>query len=59
MRVGLEDGLYIKPNGELAVDNAAQVTKIRRILEDLDFEIADTSDAREMLHLKGIDQVGF
>ena len=27
VRVGMEDGLYIKPNGELAVDNAAQVRK--------------------------------
>lgn len=59
VRVGLEDGLYIRPNGELAVDNAAQVTKIKGILEALDFEIADTAEAREMLHLKGIDKVGF
>ena len=59
VRVGLEDGLYIKPNGELAVDNAAQVTKMRNIIEMLDYEVADTTEAREMLHLKGIDKVGF
>lgn len=59
VRVGLEDGLYIRPNGELACDNAAQVAKLKNILELLDFEIADSKEAREMLHLKGKDQVGF
>jgi len=59
VRVGLEDGLYIKPNGELAHDNAAQVAKIRTILEDLDFEIAAPADAREQLQLKGMDKVNF
>ncbi len=59
VRVGMEDGLYIKPNGELAVSNAAQVEKIRRILEDLDYEIATPEEAREMLHLKGGDKVCF
>lgn len=59
VRVGLEDGLYIKPNGELAMDNAAQVKKIRTILEALDYDIASTAEAREMLHLKGIDKVEF
>ena len=59
VRVGLEDGLYIKPNGELAVDNKAQVTKMRSILEALDFEIADADEARKMLHLKGTGKVGF
>lgn len=59
VRVGMEDGLYIHPNGELAVDNAAQVRKIRGILEALDFEIASPEEAREMLHLKGGDKVNF
>jgi uncharacterized protein (DUF849 family) len=59
VRVGLEDGLYIKPNGELAVDNAAQVTKIKNILESLDYEIATVEEARESLHLKGMDKVEF
>ncbi len=59
VRVGMEDGLYIKPNGELAVDNAAQVAKIKGILEALDYEIASTGEARQMLHLKGIDKVSF
>jgi len=59
VRVGLEDGLYIKPSGELAVDNAAQVTKIKGILESLDYEIATPDDAREQLDLKGLDKVNF
>ena len=59
VRVGMEDGLYIKPNGELAVDNAAQVTKIKGILEALDFEIASPDEARAMLSLKGADKVRF
>ena len=59
VRVGLEDGLYIKPNGELARSNAHQVEKIRRILEDLDYEIASPDEAREQLKLKGADKVEF
>ena len=59
VRVGLEDGLFINPNGELAVDNAAQVTKVIRIMEDLDYEIASSAEAREYLHLKGGDNVKF
>ena len=59
VRVGMEDGLYIKPNGELAVDNAAQVKKMKGILESLDYEIASPDEAREQLQLKGIDKVNF
>lgn len=59
VRVGLEDGLYIKPSGEFAVDNAAQVSKICHILEDLDFEIASPDEAREILGLKGKNKVNF
>ncbi len=58
VRVGLEDSLYLG-KGELAPSNAAQVTKIRRILEDLSLEIATPDEARQMLDLKGGDQVGF
>lgn len=59
VRVGLEDGLYIRPDGELARNNAEQVSKIKNVLELLDFEIADSKEAREILHLKGKDRVGF
>jgi uncharacterized protein (DUF849 family) len=58
VRVGLEDSLYIG-KGQLAKSNAEQVTKIRRILEDLSMEIATPAEAREMLKLKGGDRVGF
>ena len=59
VRVGMEDGLYINPQGGLAQSNAEQVRKIRRILELLDFEIADSKEARKMLHLKGKENTAF
>lgn len=58
VRVGLEDSLWIGP-GELAKTNAEQVTRIRTILEALNFEIATPDEARELLNLKGKDKVGF
>ena len=58
VRVGLEDNLYLKP-GVKAKSNAEQVSKIRRILEELSFEVATPSDVREMLHLKGAENVHF
>ncbi len=56
VRVGLEDNLYLGL-GELAHNNAAQVKKIRTILEALSLEIATPDEARKMLHLKGADKV--
>ena len=58
VRVGLEDSLFLG-RGQLAASNAEQVTKIRRILEDLGHEIATPDEAREMLALKGGDRVNF
>ena len=58
VRVGLEDSLYIG-RGRMATTNAEQVSKIRRILEELSLEIATPDEARAMLHLKGGDRVGF
>ncbi|MFM9857584.1 3-keto-5-aminohexanoate cleavage protein [Pseudoxanthobacter sp. M-2] len=58
VRVGLEDSLYIA-KGKLATSNAAQVAKIRHIMEELSLEIATADEARQMLDLKGGDQVGF
>ena len=58
VRVGLEDSLYIA-KGRLAESNADQVAKIRRIMEDLSLDIATPTEAREMLALKGGDDVGF
>jgi uncharacterized protein (DUF849 family) len=58
VRVGLEDSLYIGP-GKLAASNAEQVAKIRRIVEELGYQIATPAEARQMLGLKGADRVKF
>lgn len=58
LRVGLEDSLYIAP-GRLAESNAQQVAKMRRIVEELSYEIATPAEARAMLGLKGGDLVNF
>jgi uncharacterized protein (DUF849 family) len=58
VRVGLEDSLYLG-KGQLAESNASQVTKIRGILEALSLEVATPAEAREMLGLKGLDNVGY
>jgi uncharacterized protein (DUF849 family) len=58
VRVGLEDSLYLS-RGTLAKSNAEQVTKIRGILEALGLDIARPDEVRELLKLKGADQVGF
>jgi uncharacterized protein (DUF849 family) len=42
-----------------ATSNAEQVRKIRRILEELSFEVASPAEVREMLHLKGAENVHF
>jgi uncharacterized protein (DUF849 family) len=58
VRVGLEDSLWLG-KGELAKSNANQVSKIRRILEELGLQIASPEEAREMLNLKGAHNVAF
>ena len=58
VRVGLEDSLWIG-KGQLAKTNADQVSKIRRITEELGLEIATPNDAREILKLKGKNNVNF
>lgn len=58
VRVGLEDSIYLG-KGELAKTNADQVRKIRRILEELGHEIATPQEARQMLNLKGSENVNF
>jgi uncharacterized protein (DUF849 family) len=58
VRVGLEDSLWIGP-GKLAESNADQVRKIRQVLEGLSLEIATPDEARQILALKGPDQVKF
>ena len=58
VRVGLEDSLFIG-RGKLAASNAEQVAKIRRIVEELGYEVASPQEARAMLGLKGADKVKF
>ena len=58
VRVGLEDSLWAG-RGELATSNAVQVRKVRNIIENLGLEVATPDEAREMLQLKGSDQVAF
>jgi len=58
LRVGLEDSLYIS-KGKLAETNAQQVTKIRKIIEELGLTVATPAEARERLALKGADNVNF
>lgn len=58
VRVGLEDSIYLE-KGVKAKTNAEQVRKIRRILEELSYEIATPDEARQILGLKGASNVGF
>ncbi|HEX6001902.1 MAG TPA: 3-keto-5-aminohexanoate cleavage protein [Hyphomicrobiaceae bacterium] len=58
VRVGMEDSLWLGP-GQLAKSNAEQVTKVRQIIEGIGLAIATPDEAREILALKGGDQVGF
>ncbi|MSR13683.1 MAG: 3-keto-5-aminohexanoate cleavage protein [Gammaproteobacteria bacterium] len=58
VRVGLEDSLW-DGRGTLAQTNAAQVQRIRTVIEALSLEVATPDEARQMLKLKGRHQVGF
>jgi uncharacterized protein (DUF849 family) len=58
VRVGLEDSLWDGP-GKLAESSAAQVRRVRTIIEALSLEVATPDEARQMLQLKGRDQVAF
>lgn len=58
VRVGLEDSLYLG-RGQMATSNAEQVTKIRRILEELGYSIATPAEVRKILDLKGGHAVNF
>ena len=58
VRVGLEDSLWAGP-GTLAESNAQQVRMIRGIVEGLGLQIATPAEARQILQLKGADQVRF
>jgi uncharacterized protein (DUF849 family) len=50
--------LWIGP-GKLAESSAAQVVKIRQVIEGLSLEVATPAEAREILGLKGPSEVNF
>jgi len=58
VRVGMEDNLFIS-KGEMMKSNEESVQKIRRILEELSFEVATADEARAMLGLKGKENTNF
>ncbi|EFO30218.1 conserved hypothetical protein [Roseibium sp. TrichSKD4] len=58
VRVGLEDSLWAG-KGELAKSNAVQVTKVKNLIEGLGLQVATPDEARQILSLKGGDQVAF
>ncbi len=58
VRVGLEDNLFLE-KGKLAKSNGDQVAKIARIARELGIEPATPEEARQILGLKGLDQVAF
>ncbi len=58
VRVGLEDSLWLG-RGELATSNAAQVERVRQIIEGLGLDVATPDEERDILVLKGGDKVSF
>lgn len=56
IRVGLEDSLFLS-KGQLAENNASQVRKIRKIVEELGYEVATPDEVRQIIGLKGKDEV--
>jgi uncharacterized protein (DUF849 family) len=58
IRVGMEDNLRIERN-KYAKSNVELVEKAVKIMQLLDREIATTDDARQMLGLKGKENVNF
>ncbi|MGH2535070.1 MAG: 3-keto-5-aminohexanoate cleavage protein [Thermomicrobiales bacterium] len=58
VRTGLEDNIYLG-KGVLAETNADLVAKVVRILGELSLDIATPDEARQMLGLKGKENVGF
>ena len=58
VRVGLEDSLWDGP-GKLARSNADQVRRVRTTIETMGLTLASPDEAREMLGLKGRQNVGF
>ncbi|SFR33907.1 3-keto-5-aminohexanoate cleavage protein [Litoreibacter janthinus] len=58
VRVGLEDSLWLE-KGVMAPSSAAQVVKVREIIEGIGRRLATPNEARARLALKGGDKTGF
>lgn len=58
VRVGMEDNLYERKR-KMLTSNEEAVTKIRRMLEELNLEIADYAETRKILGLKGKENTKF
>ena len=58
IRVGLEDSLWAGP-GKMATSSADQVRLAKSLIEGVGLEVATPDEAREILSLKGGDQVAF
>ena len=58
VRVGMEDSLFAG-KGVMAKSSADQVEKVVRIAKELDIDIANPAEARQMLGLKGLDKVNY
>jgi uncharacterized protein (DUF849 family) len=57
-RVGLEDNLYLE-KGRMAKSSGEQVEKIVRIAREHGLEPASPREARQILGLKGLDNVKY
>lgn len=58
IRVGLEDSIWAG-RGVLAESNVDQVVLVRNVIEGLGLQVASPDEARQILSLKGRDQVNF
>ena len=56
VRVGLEDNLYLRPH-VLAQSSADQVSAVNKIADALGIEVASSGEVRELMGLKGSQQV--
>ena len=58
VRVGLEDSVYAG-KGIMAKASADQVTMIKNVAKEMSLTPATSDEAREILNLKGLDNVNF
>lgn len=56
VRVGLEDNLYLRPH-VLAQSSADQVSAVREITDTMGYDVVSSAEVRELMGLKGAQQV--